>query len=229
MKKIIFILILFLSCYIIYNLTVDSKFNYVTLGDSLSNGVNIYGIKQYGYSDYVKDYLYKEDKLKSYCDVFTDQNYRITDLIKMIEYNEIIKLNGKKVSINQLLKKANIITLSIGMNELYYKLNINDENIYNYMNELLVDINKLLLLIDKFDCEKVFVLGYYNVGVEQEYINYINVKLNDVVDNYGYEYIDLSNIFDNNPIYFDKNGSFVPNNDGYLKISKIIIEKLENT
>lgn len=229
MKKIIFILILFLSCYIIYNLTVDSKFNYVTLGDSLSNGVNIYGIKQYGYSDYVKDYLYKEDKLKSYCDVFTDQNYRITDLIKMIEYNEIIKLNGKKVSINQLLKKANIITLSIGMNELYYKLNINDENIYNYMNELLVDINKLLLLIDKFDCEKVFVLGYYNVGVEQEYINYINVKLNDVVDNYGYEYIDLANIFDNNPIYFDKNGSFVPNNDGYLKISKIIIEKLENT
>ena len=57
MKKIIFILILFLSCYFIYNLTIDSKINYLTIGDSLSSGINIYGIKQYGYSDYVKDYL----------------------------------------------------------------------------------------------------------------------------------------------------------------------------
>lgn len=229
MKKIIFILILFLSCYIIYNLTIDSKVNYVTLGDSLSGGINIYGIKQYGYSDYIKDYLYKEDKLKYYNDSFTDSNYRITDLIKMIEYNEIKKLNGVDVSINQILKKADIITLSIGMNELYYKFNINNENIYNYINELLKDMNKLLISINKFNCDKVFVLGYYNVGVEREYINYINVKLEDIVNDYDFEYVDLATIFDNNPIYFDKSDSFVPNNDGYLKISKIIIEKLQNT
>ena len=29
------------------------------------------------------------------------------------------------------------------------------------------------------------------------------------------------------PSFFDKNDSFIPNNEGYLKISKIIIEKLE--
>ena len=57
MKKIIFILILFLSCYIVYNLTSDSKVNYLTLGDSLSGGVNIYGVKSYGYSDYILTYL----------------------------------------------------------------------------------------------------------------------------------------------------------------------------
>ena len=88
MKKIIFIIILFLSCYIVYNLTYDEKFNYLTIGDGLSSGVNIYNIKQYGYSDYVKDYLDFEDKLKSYNNSFTNYDYRITDLIKIIEYNE---------------------------------------------------------------------------------------------------------------------------------------------
>ena len=101
MKKIIFILILFLSCYIIYNLTTDSKVYYLTLGDSLSNGVNVYGVKQYGYSDYVKEYLINEDKLKYYNDTFTDSDYRITDLLRMIENNETKNINGKEVSINQ--------------------------------------------------------------------------------------------------------------------------------
>ena len=74
----------------------------------------------------------------------------------------------------------------------------------------------------------MLVLGYYNVGVEQEYINYINTKLKQIIIKQGFEYVDLSNIFDNNPIYFDKTGSFIPNNEGYLKISKIIVEKIEN-
>lgn len=227
MKKIIFILILFLSCYIIYNLTYEEKFNYLTIGDSLSKGVNIYNVRQYGYSDYVKDYLESEDKLKSFNDTFTDSDYRITDLLRIIEYNEVKNVNGSDVSINQLLKKADIITLSIGMNELYYKLRMNDNNVYNYMNELLKDMEELLEHINRFNHKKVFVLGYYNVGASQEEVNYINTKLKYLVNNEGFEYVDLSNIFDNNPIYFDKNDSFIPNNDGYLKISKIIVEKLK--
>lgn len=228
MKKIIFILILFLSCYIIYNLTVDSKYYYLSIGDYLSYGVNSYGVKENGYSFYVKNYLEKEDKLKYYNDSFTGVNYRIVDLINMIKYNEVKVFNGKNININQLLKKADVITLSVGMNDLYYKLKVNDDNIYNYMNGLINDMDELLKYIDRFNHEKVFVLGYYNVRVEQEYINYINVKLKYIVENNDFIYIDLSNIFDNNPIYFDKKGSFVPNNEGYLKISKIIVDKLEN-
>lgn len=228
MKKIIFIIILFLSCYIIYNLTTDSKFYYLSLGDFLSSGTNVYGIKQYSYSDYVRDYLDKEDKLKYYNNIFTDSDCRITDLLNAMEYNGLKVINGKEVSINQLLKKADIITLSVGMNELYYKLNLNNGNIYNYMNGLLDDMKQLLKYINKFNHKKVFVSGYYNIGVSQEYINYINAKLEYIVSEEGFEYVDLSNIFDNNPIYFDKKGSFIPNNEGYLKISKIIVEKLKD-
>ena len=227
MKKIIFIIILFLSCYIVYNLTYDEKFNYLTIGDSLSSGVNIYNIKQYGYSGYVRDYLDNNDKLKSYNNSFTNSDYRITDLIKIIEYNETKDINGKEVSLNQLLKNADIITLSIGMNELYYRFKISNVNVYSYMNELLKDMEELLSYINKFNHKKVFVLGYYNILDNQEEINYINTKLKYIVEKEGFEYVDLSNIFDNNPIFFDKSDSFIPNNEGYLKISKIIVEKLK--
>lgn len=226
MKKIIFIIILFLSCYIIYNLTYEDKFNYLTIGDSLSLGVNNYGIKQYGYSDYVRDYLKNNNILKKYDNTFTDPNYRVTDLLRMIEYNEIKTVNGKDISFNRLINNADIITLSIGMNELYYKLKMNDSNVYSYMNGLLDDLELLLKRINRFNHKKVFVLGYYNVINCQDEINYINTKLKHIVEAEGFEYIDLSNIFDNNPKFFDKNDSFIPNNDGYFKISQIIVEKI---
>ena len=227
MKKIIFIIILFLSCYIIYNLTYEDKFNYLTIGDSLSLGVNNYGIKQYGYSDYVRDYLKNNNILKKYDNTFTDPNYRVTDLLRMIEYNEIKTVNGKDISFNRLINNADIITLSIGMNELYYKLKMNDSNVYSYMNGLLDDLELLLKRINRFNHKKVFVLGYYNVINCQDEINYINTKLKHIVEAEGFEYIDLSNIFDNNPKFFDKNDSFIPNNDGYFKISQIIVEKIK--
>jgi len=220
MKKIIFILILFLSCYIIYNLTVDSKYYYLSFGDCVSSGLNK--------NRYVSNYLEKSDKLKKYNDSFVNCDYRITDLINILKYNETKVIDNKKYNLNQLLKKADVVTLSIGMNELYYKLNNDSDNIYNYMNNIINDMNELLGYIDNFNYEIVFVLGYYNVGVEQEYVNYINAKLNNIVSERGYVYIDLSNYFDNNPMFLSKNGSFLPNNEGYLKISKIIIEKLEN-
>lgn len=228
MKKVIFVLILFLSCYVIYNLTTDSKIYYVSLGDGISKGVNIFGVKNGGYTDDVKEYLASINKLEGFDDTYTNIDYRITDLLRMIEYNETKKVDGIEVNINRLLKKADVITLSVGMNELYYKLNGDSTNIYNYMNELLEDMEELLEHINKFNHKRVFVLGYYNISDKQEEINYINVKLEHIVNEEGFIYVDLAKLFNNNPLYFDKSGSFIPNSDGYSKISKIIVENLKN-
>ena len=228
MKKIIFVLILFLSCYIVYNLTNTSKVYYLALGDSISKGINIYGANSYGYTYYVRDYLKDNNRLEEFNGDYTDGDYRITDLISMIRYNDVKNINGKDISINRLLKKADIITLSIGINELYYKLGSDDVNIYSYMNDLIDDMDVLLTYINQFNHKKVFVLGYYNISDYQEEVDYINNKLRELVINQGFEYVDLSKIFDNNPSFFDKKNNFIPNNDGYLKISKIIVEKLEN-
>ena len=225
MKKVLLILILFLSCYFIYNKTSDNKVYYLTIGDSLSRGTNEYGIVTYGYNEYVKDYLEENNKLEGFNKTFTDNDYRIIDIIKILEYNEV-KDNS---SLNRLIKKSDIITISLGMNEIYYKLEKNNQNIYTYIDNMIKTYDKLLNYINKFHHEKVFVLGYYNVtGKADDIFTYANHKLEELCKKYNYTYVALSNILTNNPNYFEKKGSFAPNNAGYEKISQIIVENLKN-
>lgn len=225
MKKVFFILILFLSCYFIYNKTTNDKVYYLTIGDSLSKGTNEYGVVSYGYNEYVKDYLEGSNQLEGFNKTYTDNDYRIIDVIKALEYNE----KKDNYSLNRLIKKADIITISLGMNELYYKLEKNNQNIYTYIDNMIKNYEKLLTYINRFHHEKVFVLGYYNVlGESNDIFAYANYKLKEICDEYDFIYVDLSNIFTNNPIYFSKQDSFIPNSKGYEKISQIIVENLKN-
>ena len=225
MKKVFLILILFLSCYFIYNNTIDKKIYYLTIGDSLSKGTNQYGVVSYGYNDYVKDYLSSKDLLEDYNQTFTDNDYYITDIIRILEYNE----KKDNYSLNRLIKKADIITISLGMNELYYKLEKNNENIYAYIDNMINDYSKIFDYINHFHHNQIFILGYYNVlGENNDIFEYANYQLKEKCNKNNFTYINLSNFFDNNPNYFLKNGNFIPNTKGYQKISQIIVEKLSN-
>lgn len=225
MKKVLFILILFLSCYFIYNKTIDNKVYYLTIGDSLSKGTNEYGVIGYGYNDYVKDYLSQNNKLEGFNKTFTDNDYRIIDVIKALEYNE----TEDGYSLNRLIKKADIITISLGMNELYYKLEKNSQNIYTYIDNMINNYDRILTYINKFHHEKVFILGYYNtLGENNDIFTYANYKLKEICNKHNFNYINLDNIFTNNPIYFPKKDNFIPNTKGYEKISQIIVENLKN-
>lgn len=229
MKKVILIIVLFLSCYSIYNFTKDDTLYYLNLGDGLAQGLNQNLVVTEGYSNKIKTYLEQENKLKGYNDSFTDKDYRITDLLRAIEYNDEVTINNDNISINELLKKADIITVSVGMNELYYKLLINNDNIYSYIDAMLEDMEILLNRIDRYNHNKVFVLGYYNItGENNDIFNYANYKLKSIVTEEGFEYIDMSQIFNNNQEYFDSSTNFYPNNIGYEKISQIIVEKIKN-
>ena len=225
MKKVLLILVLFLSCYLIYNKTVDNKLYYLTIGDALSKGTNAYGVSSYGYNDYVKDFLYSQKKLKEYNKTFTNNDYRITDILKILEYNE----KKEDYSLNRLIKQADIITISLGMNEIYYKLEKNNQNMYTYIDTIINDYSKLMSYINKFHHEYVFVLGYYNtIGEYQDVFNYANYKLKQICEENGFIYIDLATILDNNPLYLAQKKTFIPNERGYEKISQIIVEKIKN-
>lgn len=221
MKKIIFIIILFLSCYLIFNLTTNNHLNYVALGDSLSKGVTPYYANGYGYSNYIIDYLKKNNKLNSYNNYFTSADYRITDLINMINTN----IEKKGQTINQTIHYADIITISVGMQEIYYKLNTNDSNIYDYIDKMIKDTEELFSLIRKNNDKKIYMLGYYNTkNNNQDIFNYANIKLKKICDKYKITYIDTQSIFYKNTTYFENPNSFNPNLEGYYKIYKKIIE-----
>lgn len=222
MKKIIFTIILFLSCYLIYTLTNNNNLNYVTLGDSLSKGVTPYFANGYGYSNYIVDYLKKNNKLNSYNDDFTGVDYRITDLINLININ--YETNNQ--TINQAIHSADIITISIGMQELYYKINTNDTNIYTYIDKMLEDTEELFTLIRKNNNKKIYMLGYYNTkNTNQDLFNYANIKLKEICQKNKITYIDTQSIFYKNTTYFENPNSFNPNLQGYYKIYEKIIEK----
>lgn len=219
MKKIILILILFLSIWFIYNNTVDKKNNYLVLGNDLSIGED-------NYSLYVRDYLDSKNILGNYNTSFVDLDLRITDLINKIKYNDNVIVNNKTIGINMLLKNADVITISIGMNELYYKLSINNENIYTYMKDMITDLEVLFNLINRYNHKRVFVINYYNINnYNKDIFNYLNYYLEELCDKEGFEYVDVSEFLDNNIINYEKSSNFYLNKYGNKKISQFIIEK----
>lgn len=228
MKKIISILILFLSCYFIYNLTIDNELYYLSIGDGIAKGITNEGnVSVYNYADNIKNYLTSKNKLKGFNNSFVDKDYRITDLLRIIKYKEEIVVNNDHISINELLKKADIVTISLGMNELYYKILVDNNNIYSYIDGMLNDMKLLLKEVDRYNHKKVIVLGYYNTtNNNKDIFNYVNYKLKNIVNKRGFEFIDLDKIINNNANYFTNNTNFYLNNGGYQKISQIIVEKI---
>lgn len=228
MKKIISILILFLSCYFIYNLTIDNELFYLSIGDGIAKGITDDGnVSEYNYTDSIKNYLTSKNKLKGFNNSFVNKDYRITDLLRIIKYKEEIVVNNDHISINELLKKADIVTISLGMNELYYKILVDNNNIYSYIDGMLSDMELLLKEVDRYNHKKVIVLGYYNTtNNNQDIFNYVNYKLKNIVNKRGFEFVDVDKIINNNTNYFTNNTNFYLNNGGYQKISQIIVEKI---
>ena len=112
MKKLLTIIIVVLAVFLIYLGFKDENVYYLSIGDYLANGINPYGTKDYGYSDYVKDYLNENKKLEVFVS-YVSNNKRTIDIIKDIEDNVKIEVNGKKKTLQNALIKADIITISI--------------------------------------------------------------------------------------------------------------------
>ena len=223
MKKILTIIIVLLSVFLIYLGFKDKEIYYFSMGDSLANGINSYNAKDYGYSDYIKDKL----NVKKYVS-FTNNNKRSIDFIKDIEDN--VKIDDK--TIQNALIKADIITLSVGMNDLFSNINFNNDfsvnDLYTKFEEVVVDLEKLFKLLRIYSKEDIIYIGIYNCLKEdslEEFFIYANEQLKKLCDNYKITYLDIYNDF-NNTSYFDNPNSYFPNKDGYELISNKIIDTI---
>ena len=156
MKKIILVLIIFIACYFIYNLTIDKKVSYLTLGDILSKGTNEYGVSNNGYSNYIRDYLKDKGMLKEYNNTFTSNDYRILDIIRILSYNE----KKDNYSLNRLIKESDIITVSLGMSEIYNKILTIDDLVMLFFDKAPQMLFKLVMLFNdniSFFDDNVFI------------------------------------------------------------------------
>jgi lysophospholipase L1-like esterase len=244
-KRILLLIGLLLSIFLIYVITIDKKIYYIALGDSLAAGQNPYGAIGYGYSDYISNYLENNNMLEFYTKKFSNSGYRITDLKRDIEDNKRVTIDDKEIAIKQALAKSDIITISIGANDLFYKLGITNnisfhiekiEDVYSYIDEIVEDLDELLKMIRTYANEDIILIGYYNPIVSlsgkdaetvEKLFSYGNEKYKEIADVYNAYYIDIYDIFKNHPEYISNPLDIHPSLEGYEAIAHEIIELIE--
>ena len=164
MKKIVIpILIVFLT-FIIYKTNDDNLVDYMAIGDSLSLGINSYGNHSYGFNDYLKSYLENNNLLHHYNSLYSKNDYKIEELINDIKTNKNILYDDKTYNIKKELREADLLTISIGMDELVNLLNVNKEfkDIQDDLDKLCNNMDNLIKEIVSLSKTKIILLGYYN-------------------------------------------------------------------
>ena len=237
-RKIIFYVCIVITTFLIYRVSSNNKINYVTLGDGLSKGINPYGEVGYGYSNYLSEYLKKENNLKDYINEFTDTDYRISDVISDIAVNKRVMHNDSNINIRSVLRESDLVTISIGFNDLIKIFSINNigtvlENKTLLEKEILYVANNYdaaLTTIRKYAKSDVIVIGFYNpyqyLNTYKSDIDYYIKKLNSLIleicKKHNVKFIDLYNVFNDKLEYLPNPNSIYPTEHGYREIFNIV-------
>ena len=238
MKKILLFSTIILIIFIIYLCNIDNKVYYLAVGDSLATGQAL-NKNTKGYPDIIKNYLQKKQILETYIDEFAQNGYRTTDLINDIENNKKQKIKNKEISLEHALIKADLVTISIGANDILNKINIEEpldyNEIYNYIDDLTIDLDKLLKLIRQYCKEDIILVGYYNPYPyldnknTNKIFDYLNKKYKKISNKYNISYIEISDIFKENPNFLPNANDIHPSKEGYEAIAQEIIKTINKT
>ena len=220
-KKIILtILVGSVLTFFIYKIFYHEDMNIMTLGDGVGTGLTAYNVKGYSYNDYLKDYYEKNSILKEYITDFSNAEETTETLILKLQNNYTLESTG--LSITQAISKAKILTVSIGMNELSHKMEIETEEIETYLN----NIEKILELLRIYNKKEIFLTSIYETSfLNNTKVTEINNRLKQLCDTYQVHFIDITNILKNKEYIFN-NTSFYFNYRGHRYISEEILKHL---
>ena len=202
-KKIILtILVGSVLTFFIYKIFYHEDMNIMTLGDGVGTGLTAYNVKGYSYNDYLKDYYEKNSILKEYITEFSNAEETTETLILKLQNNYTLESTG--LSITQAISKAKILTVSIGMNELSHKMEIETKEIETYIN----NIEKIFKLLRIYNKKEIFLTSLYETSfLNNTKVTEINNRLKQLCDTYQVHYIDITDILKNKEYIFN-NTSF---------------------
>lgn len=226
MKKILILAVIILSVFIIYLTTLDKKVYYLALGDEISLGMVEEGYYQKGYTEYVLEYLKNKNKLEIYIPDYATNNYQITDIINDINNNKEIEESNK--TIKNALIKADLITISIGNNDILQKISnekkmtkIDYNKLKKNIDTILEDMDKMQKLIREYSKEDIIQVGIYINNEDEkidELIHYTNEKIKEITNKNKITYIDIYEIISTN-----KTPKIYPTEEEYKMIGEAII------
>lgn len=227
MKKILILGVIILSIFLIYLTTIDKKVYYLALGDQISLGMTKEGYYEKSYTEYIKEHLEEKNKLEIYINDFQTQGYHITDIINDINNNK--EIEESKKTIKNTLIKADLITLSIGNNDIVSKIDditkltkIDYNKLYKNINQITNDLETLLKMLREYCKEDIILVGIYIYTDNEklsEIISYANEKFKEISEKYDITYIDQYEI-----ITSTKELNIYPTKEEYEKLGNTIID-----
>ena len=237
MKKILCLLTICLLVYTIYYFNHNDKITYISIGDSLSVGIDSNGNTNYGYSNYLANYLKDKDLLKEYNNYFSTSGTRVIDLKNKLETNWTITKDGKNLSLKKCLRDANLVTLSVGMDDILTSLtlstvsveNLSNKEITTIVDKTIDELDSLFKELRKYAKDDIIFIGFYN-PLEEETLTterlytYLITKTKELCKNYDIEYLDIYNLFKKNKDYIDNPTNIYPTTEAYQMIATKIIE-----
>lgn len=239
-KKTIGFLVIVLVIFLIYIFVNDNRINYVVLGDSVALGVNPYGEVGYSYTDYIRDYLDSNNRLKSYIKDFAVSGYTTRNILDDLYNNKEVSVDDITYNIRHELREADLVTISIGANDFIKDLSLNNldlDNIDKYkekVDEVIEDIDLVLSEVRKYAKKDIVVVGYYNPFTVlfnsyesslDKIFKYIDLEYFKVCSKYSSSYISLYSLFKDNPSFLSNPFDIHPNLNGYKAISQLIINE----
>ena len=227
--KFIIFLLIFLLIFIIYQTNHKNYINYTSLGDGYALGINSYGIIDYGYSDYIKDDIEQKNELKLYTKEFSKKDQSITNLYQEILTNKKIKIDTQEINLRQIIRESNIITMTIGLNDITYNIAITEEMTEQKLDQIIEDtykdFTKLINEIAKYYPKKLIIVGYPNIPIQDYYLKLGLEKWNEKVKtNKKIIYIDTKDIIEEED--FLKTNSKYPSTKSYQKIASKVQKRL---
>jgi len=231
MKKLLGVAIVILIVCMIYIGFRDNKVYYLTLGDGLSLGTTPYGGVDYGFSDYVRDFLEEEGILETFVNQFSVANYRTTDLLRDIKDNVKREIDGKERTIQHVLIKADLVTLSIGFNDLLLNMNFSSDftlrEFERKFDGIVDDLTELFELLRHYCKEKIIMIGFFDPTSNPELTDlftYINSKVKTIANDFNIIYIDTYELMKDKD-FFPNEMSIFPNKEGHKVIADEVINR----
>ena len=244
-KKLVVFILSLLIVFITYKSfsKENSKIIYIPLGDSVAEGMTPYHNIDYGYTDYITDYLKKNDKLSFYTKKYTKSGYTISDIENDINNNKVIEVDGKKLYLKEILRESDLVTLTVGANDFIKGLSIDDipkkllnmEETKKEVDEIANYLEDLLILIKKYAKNQIIVTGYFNPFPRldtfkndiDEIVKYFNDEVENICEELNITYVDIFEVLDNNNDAFPNPVDIHPSKIGYKIISEQVIKKIK--
>ena len=182
-----------------------------------------YNVAGSSFNDYLKEILDENNKLDEYNNEFSQAHLKIHELNEILEDNTLGKFT--RIPIKQTIAKAEILTISIGLDELAdasLEGNITIDILENYLKEY----NNLLETIRNFYDKKIIIIGLYPAyNFDRNDAIEVNNSLKKLAGEFNSQFLDILPFYLNNEYFLDKT-SYYMNYKAHEKIATLLEEMI---